>query len=129
MNIKMKNAEKIIAYIFYVWMITVTFLSVYKFGNMNAPENSDKVVHSIIYFISSIFGYLYFARFIKHKKLLTLISVFFACFYGILMECIQYFLPYRSFSKEDIIANCLGALIFGIIVIPNNRLTINGQKI
>ncbi len=116
-------------YMMYGWLITVLFLSTYKFSYQNAPENSDKLVHFIIYFFTSFISYLYFLKYIKNKKLLTIFSVLFAILYGIIMECIQYFLPYRSFSTGDIIANSLGAIIFGILAIPKNKLTINGQKI
>jgi VanZ family protein len=129
MKTKKLNTTKLLTYIFYTWLTIVAFLSLYNFGSIDAPKESDKVVHFMMYFISSIVSYFYFSKFIKNKKLVTLASVAFACFYGILMECMQYFLPYRSFSIDDIAANCLGAVILGIIVIPKKRLTINGQSI
>ncbi len=118
-----------IKYLFYGWILSVAFLSLYNFGQIDAPQNSDKLVHFAMYFIMTALGYPYFLKFISSKKLISVISVLFACSFGVLMEFIQYFLPYRSFSTEDITANCLGALICGIIIIPKNRLTINGQKI
>ena len=121
-----KSAMK---YIFYGWLAAIAFLSLYNFGQIDAPKDTDKLVHFAMYFITAMLSYVYFLKSINSKKLVSVVSVIFSCFYGILMECIQYFLPYRSFSKEDIIASCLGALIFGIIVIPKNRFTINGQKI
>ncbi len=48
-------------------------------------------------------------------------SVIFASFYGFLMECVQYFLPYRSFSLSDEVANTSGAVVFGIIILLSKK--------
>jgi len=116
--------------VFYLWLLVVLFLSVYNFSGVEAPKNSDKVVHYIIYFITALITYIYSLRFITDRKLLVFVSVIFASFYGLLMECIQYFLPYRSFSLGDEFANISGAVAFGIIILlSKNYITINGRKI
>lgn len=116
--------------IFYLWLIVVLFLSVYNFSGIETPKISDKVVHYIMYFITTLISYIYSLRFITDRKLLIVVSVIFASFYGFLMECIQYFLPYRSFSLGDELANISGAVTCGIIILlSKNYITINGQKI
>jgi VanZ family protein len=95
----MKNLFKISVYIV---LLAIFILSVIKISDNNLPENSDKIVHFVMYFFCAGAFYL-----LKAKHYL-----FCAIGYGLLIEIIQYFLPWRSFSFGDIIANSLGALFF-----------------
>lgn len=53
-----------------------------------------------------------------HKKV-GMICFFLASVAGIILaiisECSQYFVPYRSFDVSDLITNCLGIVIGGVI--------------
>ena len=101
----------------YFVLISIFVLSVIKVPENNCPDNSDKFVHMIMYFfVAWIFHYLKY----KHYIMLSI------C-YGILMEIIQYFLPWRSFSFLDIIANVSGTLLFGSIVRYSPILKKNGS--
>lgn len=43
---------------------------------------------------------------------MVFLSVIFSSVYGLLIEVIQSFLPYRSFSLSDMVSNFLGAIVF-----------------
>jgi VanZ family protein len=99
----MKSKYKIFSIIL---IIVIFILSVLKISDTNLPEESDKVVHFIMYFFCAAAFY-----FLKFKYYL-----FYAIGYGIFIEIVQYFIPWRSFSVGDIIANSLGALSFFIVI-------------
>ncbi len=83
-------------------LIVIFILSIIKVPETEAPEYTDKIVHIIMYiFCAGAFYFIGIKRFV-----LSAIS------YGILLEIIQYFLPWRSFSIADIIANTIGAMLF-----------------
>ena len=123
---KIKNFRGLI---FTIWSVFVLLLSVLRFNFIDAQNIESQSIHFILYFITAIFGYVYFSKFIKNKKLLSTASVIFTCLLGVLTEGVQYILSYGTFSTNDITANCLGAIMFGIIVIPKRKLTIYGQKV
>ncbi len=81
-------------------------LSVIKINVKEAPEETDKFVHIIMYFFVA-----YSFKNLKVKNY-ALISIL----YGILIEIIQFFIPYRSFSFGDIIANSIGVGIFLVFI-------------
>ncbi|MDA3953977.1 MAG: VanZ family protein [Bacteroidales bacterium] len=92
----------------------ITKVSIFQFNN------SDKLIHFILYFMLSVTLQASFIRIalIKRKKqiLLTLIVVI---SYGLLMEVFQYyFTNNRSAEFLDILANTLGC-ICGILIIPS----------
>ena len=45
-------------------------------------------------------------------------------FYGMLIECIQYYLPYRSFSMLDFLADCSGVYLYPLVQIWLRRLLV-----
>ena len=60
---------------------------------------------------------LYFVLKLKNK-----VETFFYCFFfGFAIECIQYFLPYRSFELLDQAANSFGAFAGLFIIIRKNK--------
>ncbi len=127
----MKKSKKatIKIYLFYGWLAIVVVLSTYNLHTVKVSNISDKTIHFVVYFLTALTSYIYFSDFIKNKKLLSIAAVLFSCAYGTIMEFMQYFVPSKSFSTDEIIANCVGALVLGIIVMPKKSLTINGRKI
>ena len=93
-----------------LWYIFVLIGSVIPVSgpNTDLPENADKVVHFVMYGISAI---LLFRMFVKKTTILRAfyLSVAIAALYGATLEMVQYFLPYRSFSFGDMVANTAGA--------------------
>ena len=70
---------------------------------------NDKVAHGSIFFVLS---FLSFHSLGRQYGLLTLVAL--ACF-GLLIEVIQYFLPWRSFSWMDWVADISGILAYELI--------------
>ena len=93
--------------------ITLTSLLVFPpewfFGSdIRLPERlTDKGIHIFVFTLLTIWVYGQLPSFIK---VLMYIS-----FYGIIIECIQYFSPYRTYELLDILANELG-VILGILI-------------
>ena len=71
----------------------------------------DKIVHFVLYGVTAVMLYrILRARYSAKRSVLYSISA--SAFYGALLECVQFFLPYRSFSMADMAANTLGAAVF-----------------
>ena len=93
--------------------ISLTSLLVFPpewfFGpDIGLPELlSDKVVHILVFTILTIWVCGQIVSFIN---VLLYIS-----FYGIIIECIQYFSPYRTYELLDIVANEIG-IILGFVI-------------
>ena len=95
-------------YLFFAfWVGTILFLSLVPVPQVDAPNNIDKVVHFLMYFLTSLVFYLTF-----HKKFLNVVinALIFSVLLGTFIEILQHFVPYRGFSFGDILANCFGAL-------------------
>lgn len=103
-----------------IWFVLVLIGSVIPVSGPKTDVPADKVVHFIMYGISSV---LLFRIFIKRAtvKRAFYLSVAIAAFYGAAMEIIQYFLPYRSFSFADMAANTLGALLACVLYVAGRR--------
>ena len=100
----------------------VLILSVINTGVLPKTDvpSADKIVHTIMYF--GITGILilnqtrYLREQISRNQLIFAFGI--SVGFGILMEIIQHFLPWRSGSVYDFIANTLGVIlavvVFGI---------------
>ena len=99
----------------------VLILSVINIGVLPKTDvpSADKIVHTIMYF--SITGMLMLNQTSYFRNQITKVQLYFAFLFsvgfGILMEIIQYFLPWRSGSIYDLIANTLGVVIAIIIML------------
>ncbi len=103
----------------------VLILSVINIGVLpktNVPS-TDKIVHSIMYF--SIAEILMLNQTSYLKKKITKSQLYFAFLFsvgfGTSMEIIQHFLPWRSGSIYDFIANTLGVIIAIIVILITTR--------
>jgi VanZ family protein len=94
--------------LFAVTFVAVAYLSLTPVPEMeNLQRISDKVQHASAFCVlaflldfaapRSAFGL---------RKFLTLMA------YGIAIECVQYFLPYREFSLLDMLADAAGLLLY-----------------
>ncbi|VAX34714.1 hypothetical protein MNBD_NITROSPIRAE03-1402 [hydrothermal vent metagenome] len=105
------NWKTVYRIIFFLWVGIVGVLSV-----IPSPDKvvavPDKFAHFVAYFITVSLCYCAF----KREKLSFLVFLGIAVFlYGIAIEVVQYFLPYRDFSIGDIIANASGIGTFFVI--------------
>lgn len=66
---------------------------------------SDKFVHALTYFYLTILGL--FSRF-NVNELFIVVSIF---IFGLIIELIHYFHPYRYFEYFDLLANLIGVTI------------------
>ncbi|MEW6109928.1 MAG: VanZ family protein [Nitrospirota bacterium] len=96
-----------------IWLILTLVLSLLPVSGPQTDMPLDKVVHFVFYGIGAILFYRYFAIRISNIRAVYL-SVIIASAYGVFMEILQHFMPYRSFSFGDMAANASGALIFCI---------------
>jgi len=78
-----------------------------------AEFNADKWGHFIMYFIFSLvlfYDYIKNATIIANK-MIVLYAIVFPFLFGGLMELVQYlFIPYRTGSLKDLLANTIGIL-------------------
>jgi len=85
------------------------------FSPQNIPQNipnSDKIGHIIVFFVLSFL--LFKAATIRRRwQMLILLT------YGIVVECVQAFIPYRSGSVDDVVADAAGILLFYLVTNVN----------
>jgi len=92
------------------------FLGVVKITTSVNESFNDLVSHFLAYMALMCSGMLAFPHRMYITKLFTAFLIF-----SILIECIQYFLPYRSFSLLDMISNAAGLLVgisLSVVLLP-----------
>lgn len=87
----------------------------------------DKLLHIIKFFFFSIilYNFLHYSNWSYKVKLSIFIPL---QFYPLIDEALQIFVPSRSFSAYDILANYVGVLI-GILVSIIIRITIHKKRV
>jgi VanZ family protein len=94
-------------------LFTVTFLAVAYLSFMQVPEMgdlqriSDKVHHAFAFYVLALL--LDFAaprREFGLRKFGALMA------FGVAIECVQYFLPWREFSLLDMVADAVGLMLY-----------------
>jgi len=96
----------------YAALVIVLYLSTSKIEGPLPGDLSDKFYHGLCFFVLGLLcDYAYpdtgFSA-IKYTPLFL---------YGIGIEIIQYFIPYRSFSLADMLADALGLLAYGLFAL------------
>jgi VanZ family protein len=102
-----------------LWLLIVLFFSVIPVRSPQTNLPTDKIVHFVVYGITSFI----FFRVLRLKLSFTksiILSVIIASSYGFAMEVLQYALPWREFSLLDEMANIIGASSTGIIYSVRN---------
>ena len=99
--------------VFFVSIFIVFILSIVNAGSIptfkNFSYNADKIVHAIVYFIITYLGLL--SRFNISELTLSLSILFF----GLFIEIIHFFHPYRFFEYFDLLANLIGVTIAQLV--------------
>lgn len=88
----------------------VIFSVTYSGFQPRIPQNSDKIVHAVIYFLLAILFYFSFYK-SGVKRYIFLLSFALSTIYGITDEFHQFYVPGREPSFGDIIANITGAFL------------------
>ena len=103
-----RKKNKFLKTLFFLWFFIVFVLSIMPVNNKVSFNiiGLDKIVHFLLYFVCSFI--CFFSYGIEKQEKRHLFVLILCIGYGILLEIIQYFIPYRSFSFLDIIANSLG---------------------
>jgi len=99
-----------------IWLIFVFILSVYPLEGQARLPYADKFLHFIIYAITTA---LFFSVFSKKMSLLRALTASFllSFAYGLFAEIVQIYVPLRSFSTTDLVANGLGAFAYSMLVV------------
>jgi VanZ family protein len=111
--------------LFWYWLIILLVINVIPLGN-----DINKIVHKLIFkfrldYLVHFCSFLIFIplcfidikrgdSFFSKKPILKYLLIVGGS--AILIECIQYFLPYRTFNPMDLISNLTGAIIGTIII-------------
>ena len=102
---------KIIKFLVVLILIVITYYSLKTpTGNNDLPMN-DKIGHCLAY-ASLSFHLMLLSNSIKNK----IFGLFFAICYSLLMEYLQGFIPNRTPSMYDMIANTTGVLVGFFII-------------
>ncbi|MBX2808642.1 MAG: VanZ family protein [Cellvibrionaceae bacterium] len=92
------------------------YLGTADFSAQAAGGFNDKIAHALAYAVLMCSGVFAFPR---RACLGPLAAVF--CSYSLLIELIQYFLPHRTFSLMDMLANGVGiaaGAVLGLLLLP-----------
>ncbi len=115
--------------VFYGWMGVLLGVSLSGIVARWSSPPAGKAAYFVLYFLTSFFVYSYIARFTKRRKLLAIATVAISSAIGAAFGYAQLALYPRIFMVEYINFSCLGAIIFGIVVIPKKPLKIYGRKV
>ena len=99
----------------------VLILSVINTGVLPKTDvpSADKIVHTIMYFGITLILMLNQTRYLREviRRKQMWFTFLFSVSFGTLMEVIQHFLPWRSGSIYDFIANTIGVIIAIVVML------------
>lgn len=94
-----------------VWLFAVTVLSL-----IPAPEWAgdipDKAMHYCVYLFTAFIAFTAYNKTDLQALFISNTGVF---LYSLIIEVLQFFLPYRDFSVMDMMANAAGIITFTLI--------------
>ena len=111
--------------LFIGWVVLITLLSLFSFSGLDNDTGiqipyADKITHFIFHSVFVILGFFFFQEntqdsFSPIKAILKIVVV--AFLYGILIEGLQYIMPYdRAAEFFDVVANTTGAIFGGLLI-------------
>ena len=101
---------------FYCLLAIYTYMGLSRSGADLTIVASDKLLHFTGYVVFIISAMVAF-----RIRLGFIFILLFA--YSVLIEIIQYFLPYRTFEGMDILANLAGLIVGSILWVAGKRIT------
>jgi VanZ family protein len=97
-----------------VFIVTVVLISYLAFGHVEETpiaDINDKLEHAAAFLtLAFLLDFSWPDRAWGSDKLLPLLA------YGLFIEVVQYFLPYREFSLWDLAADCLGLIAYPLTI-------------
>ena len=90
-------------------VIAISYLATTSVDHTVQSTFNDKFNHLIAFIVLSFLAHIAYP---KVKKLKWATALF---FYGLLIEAVQYFLPYREFSLLDLATDSVGIIAYLII--------------
>ena len=99
--------------LFVLWVVAVAVLSVLSYSVSNdllmavKLTSSGFVVHGIAYFVGVLLCYFSFN---KKNVSVVLLSGLLIFLFSVVLEVVQFYLPYRTFNWYDVVANGVGIL-------------------
>lgn len=117
-------AKSVKFYILPIYMLAVILLSVLPVNDSESAINHIFLVHIRLDYVFHMLMFLPWMGFLLIRKYSGVFSWFLAgTVFSLLSESVQYFLPYRAFNINDMIANFCG-LSFGslLVLIKKQRL-------
>ena len=94
-----------------VYLAILFIVSVIPVSGPKTTLPVDKAEHFAAYGLAAVLFVRYFSK--RHYRYVFWYAVLAASAYGLLLEGVQDFVPYRKFSLADAGANMAGALIIG----------------
>jgi VanZ family protein len=102
--------------LFVLWVVLVTIGSLLPATSFpswaDLGGNKDKVAHFVAYFFTALLFYFAFRTRFKRTDIYAML---FAAGYGALLELAQLFVPSRTCSLGDLVANLSGVLFFFVL--------------
>ena len=93
-----------VKHLFWLCLFAVSYLALAPLDNPKLHEDfGDKINHIVAFFVLYIVGYI---SLLSGYRLLIFLFL-----YGITIEIIQFFTPYRTFSLFDVLANTIGLML------------------
>jgi len=122
------SIKVLIKIIFVIWAMTVTVLSIISYPGGNDLLMSVKltksgfVMHIMAYFMGMLLCYYAYGKKDAGFKIqdtkcrknifIILLAGLLIFLYSILLEVVQFYLPYRTFNIYDVVGNGVGVLLF-----------------
>jgi len=105
-----------IIYILLIFMIGIMSIipneALDKISDTYKLFNGGYLFHILAYGLFCFFALLYNITYQRHSLLIILL---FISIYSIILEVIQYFLPYRTFNLYDILASLIGIAVGAVL--------------
>ncbi len=123
-------AKRKFTILFIGWMVLITSLSLFSFSSEEEDRiwfpNLDKVVHFTFHFVILVLGVLFLNETTSQgwdwKKKIRALFIF-SITYGLLIEVLQWLMPFdRSAEVWDVLANLGGATMGGLLIQKNRSL-------
>ena len=99
--------------IFYFYLLIISLIA-FTPNNAGVNTGGDKTNHILAFIVFTI---LYYLTFKSYKKIFL-----YGIMFGIYIEIVQYFLPYRSCDFLDIIVDILGLFLGTILILIEKKL-------